>query len=165
MYTMFLFAISSARRTINLTNPYFVPDERIMEALIDARRRGVRIALLLPGPIDHELVEDASRAGFGRLLDAGVEIYEYQAGLLHAKTVTIDGVWSTVGSANLDNRSLALNQEMNLVMYDRQIAARLDGIFDADVRHARRVDPQRWQARSLWQRFREALSLPVRSEL
>lgn len=165
MYTMFLFAISSARRTITITNPYFVPDQRIMEALVEARRRGVRIVLLLPGPIDHGLVEDASRAGFGRLLDAGVEIYEYQAGLLHAKTVSIDGVWSTVGSANLDNRSLALNEEITLVVYDQQIAGRLDDIFAADVRHARRVDPERWHARSLWQRFREVLSAPVRNEL
>lgn len=165
MYTMFLFAISSARQKINLTNPYFVPDERIIQALVEARRRGVKITLLLPGPIDHELVKDASRAGFGELLDAGVEIYEYQAGLLHAKTVTVDGMWVTLGSANLDNRSLALNEEINLVVYDQAIARRLDGIFAADVRHARRLEPGRWHVRSFWQRFREVLSAPVRNEL
>jgi PLD-like domain len=99
MYTMYLFSISSARRSIYLTNPYFVPDETIRDALLSARARGVRVVLLLPGAIDHELVVAASSAGFGRLLDAGVEIFEYQAGLLHAKTMTIDGAWAMVGSA------------------------------------------------------------------
>src|SRR3984893_759970 len=90
MYMMYLFAISSAYRTIYLTNPYFVPDAGIKDALLKARERGVRVVLLLPGAIDHNIVAAASRAGFGDLMDAGVEIYEYQAGLLHAKTMTID---------------------------------------------------------------------------
>jgi cardiolipin synthase len=165
LYSLFLFAISGAQQSIYLTNPYFVPDEQIIKALIEARRRGVRIGLLLPGDIDHDVVEDASRAGFGRLLDAGVEIYEYQAGLLHSKTLTVDGVWATVGSANLDNRSLALNEEINLVVYDRALAGRLGKIFEEDLQHSRPVDVQRWRARSLWQRFRELLSEPVKKEL
>ncbi len=142
-----------------------MPDERIIKALIDARRRGVRIGLLLPGDIDHSIVEDANRAGFGRLLDAGVEIYEYHAGLLHSKTMTVDGVWATVGSANLDNRSLALNEEMNLVVYDRALAGRLARVFEEDLRHSRPIEAQRWHARSPWRRFRELLSLPVEKEL
>ncbi len=165
IYRMCLFAISSARHSIYITNPYFVPDRQIMEALIDARKRGVRVVLLLPGDIDHEIVEEASRAGFGRLLEAGVEIYEYDAGLLHAKTMTIDGIWATVGSANLDNRSLALNDEINLVVYDRDVTGRLEKIFEEDLRHSRVVDPQAWRARSLWRRFLEFLSIPVRREL
>jgi cardiolipin synthase len=165
LYSLFLFAISGAQESIYLTNPYFVPDERIIKALIEARRRGVRIGLLLPGDIDHAIVEDASRAGLGRLLDAGVEIYEYQAGLLHSKTMTVDGVWATVGSANLDNRSLALNEEINLVVYDRALAGRLAKVFEEDLRHSRPIEAQRWHARGPWQRFRELLSLPVRKEL
>jgi cardiolipin synthase len=165
MYTMYLFAISAAQRVIYLTNPYFVPDAGIANALLDARARGVRIVLLLPGDIDHEIVEAASRAGFGRLLDAGVQIYEYQAGLLHAKTMTIDGQWAMVGSANLDNRSLALNDEISLIAYDREVAGRLQNIFEEDLRHARAVDPQAWRTRSLWKRFWEFLSVPTRSEL
>src|SRR3984893_15813055 len=165
MYTMYLFSISSARRSIYLTNPYFVPDETIRDALVRARARGVRVVLLLPGAIDHELVAAASRAGFGRLLDAGVEIYEYQAGLLHAKTMTIDGAWAMVGSANMDNRSLALNDEISLIAYDREIAERLEKVFEDDLTHARPTDPQSWRARSLWKRFLEFLTLPVRSEL
>lgn len=165
MYSMYLFAISSAQRSIYLTNPYFVPDAAIREALLSARARGVRVVLLLPGAIDHDIVEAASRAGFGRLLDAGVEIYEYQAGLMHAKTMTIDGVWAMVGSANLDNRSLALNNEISLVAYDREVAEHLERIIEEDLSHSRAVESQNWRARSLWKRFWEFLSLPIRSEL
>jgi len=165
MYMMYLFAISSAQRAIYLTNPYFVPDATITSALIDARARGVRIVLLLPGDIDHEIVEAASRAGFGRLLDAGVEIYEYQAGLLHAKTMTIDGEWAMVGSANMDNRSLALNNEISLVAYDREVAGRLQSIFEEDLSNSRVVDAQTWRTRSLWKRFWEYVSWPIRSLL
>lgn len=165
MYMMYVFAISAAQRMIYLTNPYFVPDEGITKALIDARARGVRIVLLLPGDIDHEIVEAASRAGFGRLLDAGVEIYEYQAGLLHAKTMTIDGEWAMVGSSNMDNRSLALNNEISLVAYDREVAGRLQSVFEEDLSHSRAVDAQAWRTRSAWKRFWEFLSLPIRSLL
>jgi len=165
MYSMYLFAISSARRTIHITNPYFVPDEGITQALLQARTRGVRIVLLLPGPIDHDIVEAASRAGFGRLLDSGVEIYEYQAGLLHAKTMAIDGAWAMVGSANMDNRSLALNNEISVVAYDRDVAGRLENVFEEDVSHSRPIDARQWQARSFWKRFWEFLSLPIQKEL
>jgi cardiolipin synthase A/B len=165
MYLMYLFAISSAQRAIHLTNPYFVPDGGITNALVDARARGVRVVLLLPGDIDHEIVEAASRAGFGRLLDAGVEIYEYQTGLLHAKTMTIDGEWAMVGSANMDNRSLALNNEICLVAYDHEVAGRLQSIFEEDLSHSRAIDVQAWHTRSLWKRLWEFLSLPIRSLL
>jgi cardiolipin synthase len=165
MYMMYLFAISSAYRTIYLTNPYFVPDAGITDALLKARGRGVKIVLLLPGPIDHGIVEAASRAGFGRLMDAGVEIYEYQAGLLHSKTMTIDGVWAMVGSANMDNRSLALNNEISLVAYDSDVAGRLESVFKEDLSHSQPVDPRSWRARSLWKRFWEFLTVPIQDEL
>ncbi len=165
MYMMYLFAISSANRVIYLTNPYFVPDAGIRDALLNARARGVRIVLLLPGAIDHEIVAAASSAGFGRLLDAGVEIYEYQAGLLHAKTMTIDGAWAMVGSANMDNRSLALNNEISLIACDREVAGRLESVFEEDLTHSRPVDLQKWRARSLWRRFWESLSVPLRGQL
>jgi cardiolipin synthase A/B len=165
LYTMFLLAISSARQQIYITNPYFVPDGQMMDALVGARRRGVRVVLLLPGKLDHEIVREAGRAGFGRLLEAGAEIYEYSRGLLHAKTMTVDGRWATVGSANLDSRSLARNDEINLVTYGAEQVAPLDRIFAEDLRNSRRVDIQSWQARGLWDRFREWLSLPIRKEI
>ncbi len=165
MYTTFLLAIDGARRSIFITNPYFVPDTTMEGGLIDAVRRGVRVVVLVPGAIDHNLVRQASRAGFGRLLEAGVEIYEYAAALLHAKTMVVDGLWSTVGSTNFDNRSFALNAELNVLVRDEGVARRLTEVFGADLRHSRRVSYHRWRTRPLWQRLLEILVLPIRDEL
>jgi cardiolipin synthase len=165
MYTMFLLAMASARRSIYITNPYFVPDEKMVETLIQARRRGVRVVLLLPGAIDHNLVRQASRGGFGRLLKEGVEIHEYTPALLHAKTMVIDSMWSTVGSTNLDRRSFALNEELNLVIYDAGVARRLEQVFEKDLSESRRVTYQRWANRGIVARLLEWLAVPVRDQL
>src|SRR5262249_4461084 len=109
MYTTFLLAMSSARRSIYITNPYLVLDGRMEAALLSAVNRGVTVVVLTPGAIDHNIVRQASRGRWGRMLRAGVQIYEYVPALLHAKMMVIDGVWATVGSTNLDNRSFALN--------------------------------------------------------
>jgi cardiolipin synthase len=165
MYNMYLLALSSARRNIFLTNPYFLPDERMAQSLVEARGRGVKVVLLLPGAIDNNIVRQASRAGFGKLFDAGVEIYEYQPGLLHAKTLAVDGVWATVGSANVDNRSFALNEELNVALYDAGMTGRLEKIFTEDVAHSRRVDETRWRSRGPITRLLEWLSIPLRGQL
>ncbi len=94
-----------------------------------------------------------------------MEIYEYQAGLLHSKTMAIDGAWAMVGSANMDNRSLALNDEISVVAYDRDVASRLESVFDDDLSHSRPIDAREWQARSFWKRFWEFLSSPIQKEL
>lgn len=164
MYTMLTFALASARRAIYITNPYFLPDQGLTEIVVAAARRGVRVVILVPGQIDHNVVRQASRRAYGRLLRAGVEIYEYRAGLLHAKTIVVDGVWSTVGSANLDVRSLALNAELNLVVYNRRVAAELERIFFDDLAYARRVDLARWRARPFWQRLLELIAVPFREQ-
>lgn len=165
MYTMFLLAMASARRSIYITNPYFVPDEKMVETLIQARQRGVRVVLLLPGAIDHNLVRQASRGGFGRLLKEGVEIHEYKPALLHAKTMVIDSMWSTVGSTNLDRRSFALNEELNLVIYDAGVAKRLEEVFEKDLSESTRVTYQHWANRGIVSRVLEWLALPVRDQL
>jgi len=165
MYTMFLLAMSSARRSISITNPYFLPDDRMTRVLTEAPKRGVRVVVLLPGAIDNNIVRQASRSKFGGLLEAGIEIYEYQAGLLHAKTMTIDGTWATVGSTNLDSRSFALNEELNAVVYDKEIVSRLEKIFADDLAHARKVRLRRWRGRGFLDHLLEILSLPVRSQL
>lgn len=165
VYRMYLLAITAARRSIYLTNPYFLPDDRMAQSLVQARERGVRVVLLLPGAIDNNIVRQASRAGFGRLFEAGVEIYEYQSGLLHAKTMTVDGRWATIGSANVDNRSFALNEEINVALYDSGMAARLEQIFADDLEHSRRVDEKRWRSRGPLTRILEWLSLPLRDQL
>jgi cardiolipin synthase A/B len=105
----------------------------MVQALTEAPSRGVRVVVLLPGAIDNNIVRQASRSKFGDLLKAGVEIYEYQAGLLHAKTMTIDGIWATIGSTNLDTRSFALNEELNAVVYDKEVVGKLEKIFADDL--------------------------------
>jgi cardiolipin synthase A/B len=165
MYTMFLLAMSSARKSIYITNPYFLPDARMTRVLVEAPRRGVRVVILLPGAIDNNLVRHASRSQFGVLLEAGVEIYEYQAALLHAKTMTIDGIWATIGSTNLDTRSFALNEEVNAVLYDRDVAGKLEQVFTDDLTRARKIDHAGWRGRSFFHRMIELLSLPVREQL
>jgi cardiolipin synthase len=165
MYTMFLLALSSARRTVYLTNPYFVPHEAMERAMVNAVRRGVRVVVLIPGAIDHNIVRQASRGRLGRLLRAGIEVHEYRAALLHAKTLVIDGVWATIGSTNMDNRSFALNDELNLVIYSQGLARRLEQVFQEDLQHSTRVDYASWRQRSLKDRLLEWLSLPVRDQL
>lgn len=165
MYTMFLLAMASARRTIYITNPYFVPDDKMIETLLQARHRGVQVVLLLPGAIDHNIVRQASRSQLGRLLRAGIQIYEYRAALLHSKTMVIDSVWATVGSTNLDRRSFELNEELNLVVYDGDIARRLERVFVDDLERSRQITYEQWKNRGIVNRVLEILSLPVRGQL
>jgi cardiolipin synthase len=165
MYTTLLLALSSARRSVYITNPYFVLDEKMTTALLDTVRRGVKVVVLVPGAIDHNIVRQASRAQFGRMLQAGIEIYEYVPALLHAKTMVIDGVWATVGSTNLDNRSLALHEEINVILYDRNVAHQMERIFLDDIAESRRVTYEAWRKRGLGARFLELLAFPIRDLL
>jgi cardiolipin synthase len=165
MYTTFLLAVNSARRSIHITNPYFVLDEQMRDALLNARRRGVRVMVLVPGAIDHNIVRQASRRQFGKLLRAGIEIYEYVPALLHSKTMVIDGVWATIGSTNLDNRSFAANDELNVIVYNRDVAQRLDRVFSDDLAYSRRVTLEDWKKRGIPAKLLETLALPIRDLL
>ncbi|MGH7305997.1 MAG: phospholipase D-like domain-containing protein, partial [Candidatus Rokuibacteriota bacterium] len=165
MYTMFLLALASARHTIHITNPYFVPDEKMISTLIAAAQRGVQVVLVIPGAIDHNLVRQASRAEFGRLLKNGIQIYEYRPALLHAKTMVVDGIWATVGSTNLDHRSFALNEELNVAIYDIDTAQRLERIFAVDLANSRQVSYKDWSQRGLTSRFLELLALPLKEQM
>jgi cardiolipin synthase len=163
MYTMYLLAIASAQRSVYITNPYFVPDDALMQEMVRAVERGVHVALLLPGAIDHTFVREVSRVLFPALLEAGIEIYEYMPALLHAKTMVVDGRWATVGSANLINRSFAMDDEINVVVHDAAVAERLERIFLDDLQYARRVDRDEWRERGLGRRLLETLAVPVRA--
>jgi cardiolipin synthase len=165
MYSTLLIALNAARRSIRITNPYFLLDEAMTAALLERVRRGVTVEVLVPRVIDHNFVRQASRATWGRLLEAGVKIYEYRPALLHAKTMVIDGRWATVGSANLDPRSFSLSQELNVIVYDRGIARRMEEVFAADLAHATPVDYEAWRRRGVGTRLVEALLLPVRDML
>ena len=165
MYTTFLLAVSAARQSIFITNPYFVLDDKMQRALIDATRRGVRVKVLVPGAIDHNIVRQASRRQFGDMLRAGIEIHEYTPALLHSKTMVIDGVWATIGSTNLDNRSFALNDELNLILYSRQVAQRLERIFADDIAHSTPVTYAKWRNRPFTSKILEVMALPLRDLL
>ena len=165
IYNTLLIALNAARHSVRITNPYFLLDDAMTKAVVDRVRRGVAVEVLVPGTIDHAFVRQASRATWGDLLKAGVKIYEYQPALLHAKTMVIDGRWATVGSTNLDPRSFALSQELNVVVYDRGVARQLDEIFKADVAHAKRIDYATWDDRGLRARLFELVVFPVRDML
>jgi cardiolipin synthase len=137
----------------------------MINTLTEAARRGVRVVVLLPGAIDHNLVRQASRSELGKLLRAGVEVYEYGPAMLHAKTMVVDGRWATVGSTNLDQRSFSLNDELNLVVYDEAVAQKLERVFQDDLSHSTQVTYERWRSRSLVSRFLEFLSIPVRNQM
>jgi len=164
-YMLLLLSISSARKSIHLSNPYFLPDERMQEALLDAVKRGVSVVVLTPGKIDHKLVYWASRRGFEPLLLGGIQIYEYQAALMHAKTMVVDGVWAHVGTTNLDNRSFALNEEINLIAYDLAVAGELEKAFGDDLKYSKKLTYEAWKARPWREKFLELFTIPLKEQL
>jgi cardiolipin synthase len=166
MHLMYLMAVASAARTIDLAASYFVPDELLIEALIEARRRGVRVRVLLPGPhIDSETVRIASKREWGPLLREGVEIHLYQPTMFHTKMLIIDTELVSVGSTNFDYRSFRLNDEASLNVFDVGFAEQMTGVFELDLRDATAFTYAMWQSRPLKQRIAETLILPFRSQL
>ena len=129
-------AITKSESRVWLTTPYFIPDRALTMALQTAAQRGVDVRLLLPGASDHPLVLWAGRAQYDDLLSSGVRIYEYQSGFLHAKTMVVDDLWTTLGSANMDRRSFLLNWEANLVALDRNLASQMGQLFEDDLKNA-----------------------------
>ena len=158
IYATLLSAIGSAETQISLTNAYFVPDPQLLAELKAAVRRGVDVRLLLPEEIDSALVYYASRSYYNELLRAGVKIYERQDALLHAKTALIDGVWSTVGSTNLDWRSFLSNQEINAVMLGQNFGDQMQMLFEHDLKSSRLVTLDTWKNRSIGARIKEQLA-------
>jgi cardiolipin synthase len=162
---MFL-AIASARRSLDITNAYFAPRPAFIEALGDAAERGVAVRILVPGPhIDKQFVRIAGRQTYDELLGRGVRVWEYQPTMLHAKTMVIDDVWSCVGSANLDNRSFQLNDEVALGAQSEAFAAQLSEQFERDLDVSEEVRPERWRRRSARQRAGERLMALGRREI
>jgi cardiolipin synthase A/B len=164
-YLLYLLSITSAKKSILITNPYFIPDERMINSLLGAVRRGVRVRILVPGKIDYKITYRASRRYYGDMLLGGVEIFEYMAALLHSKTMVVDGVWATVGSTNFDNRSFALNEELNMTLYDRSLARQLEATFADDLKHSRKITYEEWDNRSLKEKFFELFTFPVEEQL
>ena len=154
--TMYYLSIVCARRRIWLANPYFVPDAPAIDTLIDAKRRGVDIKIMVSGMNnDNWLSRYNSTRLYGRLLEAGIEIYEYQTTLLHQKTMVVDGVWATVGTTNFDSRSFAHNEESNVCFYDEKLVGRMEATFLEDLKACARVDLDEWRRRGTWTRGQE----------
>ena len=152
----FALSIAAARKTLYVTNAYFAPDRNFVEQLAAAARRGVDVRILTAGPrTDVDIVRYAGRASYEALLAAGVRIYEWQPTTLHAKTFVVDGEWSTIGSMNFDNRSMALNDETTLMVLDRAAGQEMNRIFIENLRYAREITASSFAQRSLFQRLVE----------
>jgi cardiolipin synthase len=164
-YMLFLLSITSAKKSILITNPYFIPDDLMIEALLGAAGRGVQVIVLVPGKIDHKITYRASRSSYGRMLLGGIQIYEYMPALMHAKTMVVDGIWATIGSTNFDNRSFALNEELNLTVYDGGVAERLHKIFHDDLKYSKKITYEAWEARGFKEKFFELFAYPIRDLL
>jgi cardiolipin synthase len=166
MHLMMLLAITAAQRSITIENSYFVPDRMILESLIAARERGVRVRVVTPNRhTDAKIGRWAAHGLYAPLLRAGVEIHEYEPTMIHCKVMVVDGHWVSVGSANYDNRSFRLNDEANLNVFDRGFAAEQLALIERDVAKSSRTSPSRWRQRALPRRFLEWTALRLRSQL
>ncbi|MEO6244232.1 MAG: phospholipase D-like domain-containing protein [Opitutaceae bacterium] len=163
---MYLLSIASAAKSIQLQAAYFVPDDLTVETLVTARKRGVTIEIIVPGPhTDSELVQAASRSRRAALLEAGVIFYEFQPTLYHCKVLIVDGVWVSVGSTNFDNRSFRLNDEANLNIYDAAFAAEQSVVFENDKKRSRVMTRADFKERSFLEKAFEAFAGLFRSQL
>ncbi len=158
-------AAKVAADRIWITQSYFAPDEELMAAITEAAARGVDVRILVAGFSDSDLLLNASRAYYGDLLEAGISVFESQEHILHAKTMVVDGYWSTVGSSNLDYLSFLHNHEANAVILGAKFAAQLEDAYLADLENAVQIDAEQWRRRSLWQRAKELASYFVRYRL
>ncbi len=155
IYLTLISAIGNAERQVHLTHAYFVPDPQLLKSLIDAAGRGVDVKLILPSHSDSETVFHAGRSHYSTLLEGGVKLYERAGALLHSKTAVIDGVWSTVGSTNLDWRSFLDNDEIDAVILGREFAQQMQAMFARDLEASQAIDLESWERRPLSFRFKE----------
>ena len=158
---IYLEAIEHAQTHIAITNAYFVPDPAIRQGLIRAAQRGVNVEILIPWASNHVFVHWLARHFFAQYLAAGIKLYGYEGAMIHAKSATIDGVWSTIGTANLDRLSLTGNFEINVEIFDAQVAQQMERIFAVDLLNARTIDQEQWQRRSWFSRAAEWILSPL----
>ncbi len=148
--------LASAKQSISIQTPYFLPDKGLVEELCRAVERGVRVRVLVPGrKADHVVTRSTSRAGYGPLLKAGAEVFEYKPAMIHAKVLVVDGLWAVVGSTNFDNRSFGINDEVNLAVREKAFAARLESDTARDLADSRRVSLEQWKHRPVTERAPE----------
>jgi cardiolipin synthase len=163
---MYLLSIASATKTVRLQAAYFVPDDLAIETFVAARKRGVKIEIIVPGPhTDAKIVQSASRSLWGALLDAGVQIYEYQPTMYHCKVLIVDDVWVSVGSTNFDDRSFRLNDEVNLNIYDAAFAIEQVKVFEEDKGKSRLMTRKEFKNRSKVGKMFDEIAATFRRQL
>lgn len=166
MRLMYLLSITAAERYVLIANAYFVPDDLSRDTIVAARRRGVEIDVIVPGPHnDVTLTRKASRARWGPLLEAGVRVHEYQPTMYHCKVMVVDDLWVSVGSTNFDSRSFRLNDEANLNVYDREFATRQTEIIRDDLTSSKEMTLDAWRRRPLRERITDRMATLLRSQL
>jgi cardiolipin synthase A/B len=157
---LFQLLLASAQHNISITTPYFLPDRSLSQELCRALERGIRVRILVPGrKSDHMLTRSTSRAGYGELLKAGAEVYEYQPSMIHAKVMCVDELWVVVGSTNFDNRSFGINDEVNLAIRDANVAMRFENDMALDLDQSRRISLDEWKHRPVTERATELMGL------
>jgi cardiolipin synthase len=164
--TMYLIALQTAQKYLYIANPYFIPDSRVIAMLTRACRRGVSIKLMLAG--NHNDTWWARQNSFrlyGKLAEAGVELYEYMPTMLHQKTMVVDGVWGTVGTTNFDNRSFALSEETNICFHDPALVEQLRTLFEDDLASCEHIDVVQWRHRGAWQQTKEAVASLIENQM
>jgi cardiolipin synthase A/B len=162
---LFQVLLASAKKSIHITTPYFLPDKSMGDELVRAVRRGVEVKILVPGKkSDIWLTRNSSRLAYGKLLKAGASIHEYQPSMIHAKVLLIDGRWAVVGSTNFDNRSFGLNDEVNLAACENDICERLEADFQRDLRQSENISYERWRHRPMLERAPELLGWVLERE-
>jgi cardiolipin synthase A/B len=163
---MYYISVVCAQEKLFIANAYFLPDESGVDILIEAKKRGVDVKIMVPGVHnDMWLARYGSIHLYGKLLEAGVEIYEYLPTMLHQKIMVVDGTWMTVGTTNFDNRSFALHEESNVCLYDRRLAEELERTFRADLELCERINLESWRRRSLLTKIRGATALILKEQL
>lgn len=158
IYKSYLLALRSAQKTIHITCAYFVPDPQILQALTDAAQRGVEVKLVLAGVQESGLAYFAGQSFYAHMLANGVQLFQLQQAVLHAKTAVVDGLWTTVGSANIDRRSFLHNYELNVMVYDKAVGSAMEEAFAEDLRLSKKVSASEWAQRPALQRVKEWLS-------
>lgn len=161
----YLYAIGAARKNIRLAHAYFAPNGVMVDALVQARNRGVKVEVIIPQKFDNVAAGKASRSRWNELMDAGVQFYEYEPCLYHCKIMIVDDLWATVGSVNIDERSFHLNDEANLNILDRAFAAKLIQSFEADKAKSRYIDPKTFEHRNMIGRFFDQVAGLFKSQL
>ncbi len=160
--SMYIEAIARASKNVWMTTAYFLPDQDFVGALTDAARRGVDVRLLIPAKSNHVVADWISRGYFSQLLEAGVKVLRYRDAMVHAKTATIDGTWTTVGTANIDRLSLTGNYEINVEIIDPKLAGSLEDVFRVDETNCLELTRAEWAARDVYRRFTEFVLNPLR---